>query len=221
MNTIYLSDLLAAIFSVGIVVGYHFYLRLRVRQNPDYTIQALLNKGRAQWVARMMAEREGILAVQTLRNAIMGATFFASTAVALIVGTITLSTQADRLSHVWNTLSPLGSIDEHLWLLKLLVLLTDMLCAFVCFAQAIRLLSHVGVLIAVPTTTVQPQQVARLFIQAGRYHTRGMRCYYLAAPLLFWLFGPLLLSLSSCALVVVLHFLDKSPQAVIAERDQT
>ena len=212
MSLDYVSDLFAALFSVGVIGGYHALLRFRVHRNPQYTIQALLNRGRIAWVERMMTEKEGILGVQTLRNAIMGATFFASTAVALIVGTVTLSTQGDRLAHAWNTLSPIGVIDEHLWLLKLLLLLTDMLCAFVFFAQAIRLFSHIGVLIAVPTTTVNPRQVARLFIQAGRYHTRGMRCYYLAAPLLFWLFGPLLLIVSSCVLVVMLHYLDKSPE---------
>ena len=214
MHLNFISDLIAAAFSVGIIAGYHVWLRLHERNNPDYTIQALLNKGRIAWVERMMKEREGILAVQTLRNTIMGATFFASTAVALIVGTITLSTQGDRLALAWSTLSPIGVIDERLWLLKLLLILTDMLCAFVCFAQAIRLFTHVGILVAVPTTTVRPQQVARLLIQAGRYHTRGMRCYYVAAPLLFWLFGPLLLALSSCVLIVVLNFLDKSPEHI-------
>jgi uncharacterized membrane protein len=203
----------AAAFSVAVIVGYHVFLRMRVRQNPAYTIQALMNKGRTAWVERMMRDKEGILAVQTLRNAIMGATFFASTAVALIVGTITLSTQSDRLSQAWYTLSmPVGTINEHLWLFKLLVLLVDMLCAFVCFSQAIRLNAHVGVMISVSVSTVTPSAVARLFIQAGRYHTRGMRCYYLAAPMLFWLFGPVLLVLSSCALVVVLYYLDKSPE---------
>jgi len=72
-------------------------------------------------------------------------------------------------------------------------------------------MSHVGVVISVPTTTVRPAFVAAMLIQAGRYHTRGMRCYYFAAPLLFWLFGPLLLLLSTCALVGALYYLDKSP----------
>jgi uncharacterized membrane protein len=58
---------------------------------------------------------------------------------------------------------------------------------------------------------MRPAFVAAMLIQAGRYHTRGMRCYYFAAPLLFWLFGPLLLLLSTCALVGALYYLDKSP----------
>src|SRR5262245_36597073 len=112
MNITHISDVLAGIFAIVVIVGYHVYLRVRTRRDPDYTIQALLNKGRAAWVERMMKEKEGILAVQTLRNSIMGATFFASTSVALIVGTITLSTQGDKLAQAWNALSPLAVVDE-------------------------------------------------------------------------------------------------------------
>ena len=66
-------------------------------------------------------------------------------------------------------------------------------------------------MISVPISTVRPTFVAALLIQAGRYHTRGMRCYYYAAPSLFRLFGPLLLVAATAALVGVLYFLDQSP----------
>ena len=75
MNVSYFSDALAAALSVAIVFAYHALLRQRVRRDPGYTIQAVLNQGRIAWVERMMAENQGILAVQTLRNAIMGASF--------------------------------------------------------------------------------------------------------------------------------------------------
>lgn len=211
VNDTYLSDLAALIFSSAILIGYHIFLRLRVRRNPNYTIQAVLNRGRVAWVERMMKDKEGILAVQTLRNLIMGATFFATTAVALIVGTITLSSQADKLSQAWHAITSFGVMDARLWLLKLLVLLVDMLAAFVCFSQAIRLMAHVGIMISVPLTTVSPEVVSHMLIRAGWYHTRGMRCYYFAVPLLFWLFGATFLLLSSCGLVVALYYLDKSP----------
>ena len=89
--------------------------------------------------------------------------------------------------------------------------LIDMLAAFICFSQAIRLMSHVGMMISVPTSTISASLVSATLIRAGRYHTLGMRCYYYAAPLLFWLFGPLLLLLASCGLVGILYQLDKSP----------
>lgn len=211
MDLIYISDLIAVVLSVSIVGGYHAWLRNRVRTNPAYTIQAVLKQGRYAWVERVIREKEGILAVQTLRNAIMGATFFASTAVLLLVGTLTLTGQADKLSQSWHALNPFVAIDERMWLIKLLLLLLDLLCAFIFFSQAIRLMSHVGMMLAVPSASVAPSFVAALLIQAGRYHTKGMRCYYFAAPLLFWLFGPILFVVASCGLVVALYYLDKSP----------
>jgi uncharacterized membrane protein len=201
----YLAEFAAAAASLAILIAYHFYVRVKARANPAYTIQAVINRGRGAWVERVMRDREGILAVQTLRNSIMVATFFASTAVALIVGTITLSMQSDKLFTASH------AVAGDLWLVKVLLILVDMLCAFVFFSQTIRLLNHVGIMISVPPDASPPAMVAAILIQAGRYHTRGMRCYYYAGPLLFWLFGPGFLIAASCALVFALYWLDKSP----------
>ena len=204
-------DVLLPLLSAAMVGGYHVFLAIRVRARPDYTMQSFLTKSRTAWIDRIMKEKEGILGVQTLRNAIMGATFFASTAVALIVGTITLSTQGDRLSQVWTSSANVGAIDQHLWFIKIVALLVDLMCAFVFFSQSIRLNAHVGVLIGVPVAQLNPRVVARLFVRAGRYHTWGMRCYYIATPMVFWLFGPIPLLISAVALIVALYFLDRSP----------
>jgi uncharacterized membrane protein len=82
------TNLIAVGLSIGLLIAYHWFLDVRVRRDSTYTIQAVLKAGRTAWVVRMMEQKEGILAVQTLRNSIMGATFFASTAVVLIVGTL-------------------------------------------------------------------------------------------------------------------------------------
>jgi uncharacterized membrane protein len=209
MNDASLHELAASAFSLALIAGYHFFVRVRARRAPDSTIQGVVNRAREAWVERMMRENQGILAVQTLRNSIMAATFFATTAVALVVGTITLSTQSGALRHVSETLA---ASDERWWFLKIVVLLVDMLCAFVFFSQSIRYLAHVSLMVSAPPDTASPTLVAKLLVQAGRFHTRGMRCYYYAGPMLFWIFGPVYLVGASCALVVALHFLDKSPE---------
>lgn len=211
LDTFYLSDTLAVTLSLGIIVGYHLLLRARVRADPDYTIQAMLNRARRAWVGRIMKHDEALLGVQTVRNLIMTATFYASSAVVLVAGTVTLAAQVDKLSGVWLAFSPFGGIDQHMWLIKVISLLIDLLCAFVLFAQTIRLLSHVSLMLAVTEAATPEHTVADLLIQAGRYHTRGMRCYYFAVPLLFWLFGPLFLLLATCGLVFALYNLDKAP----------
>jgi uncharacterized membrane protein len=208
LDDLFLREIGAAVASLLIVGGYRAYVHLRSKIDPGHTIQLVINRARSAWVERMMRDDLGILAVQTLRNSIMVATFFATTAVALVVGTITLSTQSDALRRASETMA---ASHEGLWFLKAMFLLVDMLCAFFFFSQSIRLLAHVSLMISTPVEVVSSATVSNLLIRAGRYHTRGMRCYYYAAPLLFWLFGPLYLVLASCGLVVALYFLDRSP----------
>lgn len=212
MNIAYSQDVIAVVISLALIFAYYLFLHFRIRTDSSYTIHALLNAGRASWVARMMTDqKDSILGVQTLRNAIMGSTFFASTAVVLVIGVLTLTAQGDKLADVWHTLNPNGQFDHRLLLFKLLILLIDLLCAFILFAQSIRLLNHVGFMISVPAKVVAPAAVAQMLIHAGLQHRRGMRCYYFAVPMLFWLFGPVFLILANLGLVVSLYYLDQAP----------
>ena len=63
--------------SVLLLGIYHLYLRQRVKRNPAYTVQAVNAMARSAWVERIMTNEDGILAVQTLRNSTMAATFLA------------------------------------------------------------------------------------------------------------------------------------------------
>lgn len=213
------NDLLGAALSVGLLAGYHAYLYARLRRDPLHTIQAVNALARAAWVESIMASGgRDILAIQTLRNAIMGPTFLASTAILLIIGTLTLSGQQERLSETWHTVNVLGTKSPELWLVKLLILLLDFFVAFFSFSMAIRLFIHVGFMINVPRAmakpAIAPPYVARLLNQAGLYHTLGMRAYYFSVPLVFWLFGPHLMVLATLLLLVVLYYNDRAPHFV-------
>jgi uncharacterized membrane protein len=172
---------------------------------------------RAAWVASVMRERRDILAVQTLRNSTMAASFMASTAVLLIIGVLTLSAQGDKLSDTWHALNFLGHTSSEMWLFKLLMMLFDLLFAFFTFAMAVRIFHHVGYLLNVPldmTLEVAPQirQVEAHLNRAGTYYRIGMRAYYLTVPLLFWLFGPLWLLGATLAVVYFMFHLDRAPK---------
>ena len=145
------NDVFGAVASVLLLVAYHVFLRIKLRKDSLYTIQAVNALTRAAWVETVMtAGNKDVLAVQTLRNSIMGATFLSSTAVLLIIGVLTLSGQSEHLGTTWHALNALGATRAELWLAKLLALLLDMLVAFFSFAQAIRLFHHVGYMINVP-----------------------------------------------------------------------
>jgi uncharacterized membrane protein len=220
----YLTDLIAFAGSSGLLLAYHVWLRRKERRNPAYTVQAVNRLARVAWVDSVMREGRDILAVQTLRNSTMAATFLASTAVLMIIGVLTLSGQGDKLEATWHAVNFLGAKHPEVWTVKLLLLLVDLFVAFFSFTMSIRVFNHVGYLINVPLAkghaAISPEHVAIHLNRAGRFYSLGMRAYYYAVPLLFWLFGPLLLALASVGLVAVLYRLDRAPRtSVVGDAD--
>jgi len=217
----YAYDGLGLTLSVLLLVLYHLFLARKVRRNPAYTVQAVNTMARTAWVESVMREGKDILAVQTLRNSTMAATFLASTSVLLIIGVLSLSGQGDKLETAWHSLNVLGAKHTELWMLKLLLLLLDLFFAFFSFSMSIRVFNHVGYMINVPLSplrhkAISPQHVAIHLNRAGRFYSLGMRAYYFAVPLVFWLFGPHFMLLATLGLIFVLHHLDRAPK-VMAE----
>jgi uncharacterized membrane protein len=213
------NDFASAAFSFALLAAYSGFLRFKLRGDPLYTIRAVTALARAAWVETIMTSgNKEVLAVQTLRNSIMGATFLSSTAVLLIIGVLTLSGQGDKLVSTWHVLNVFGATYAELWLAKLLALLLDMLVAFLSFAQAIRLFHHVGYMINVPMTmhhrSLTPQHVALHLNRAGAFYALGMRAYYVSVPLAFWLFGPHFMLLSTVILIPILFYIDRAPKAL-------
>lgn len=209
-------DTIAIGISVLLFLSYYAFLMARVRRNPDFTIHAINQKARSLWVAAVMQDRaKDIMAVQTLRNYTMAATFKASSAILLIIGTLTLSGQAESLARTWHVLNVAGSPAPEWWIVKIICLLTALITAFFAFAMTIRVLNHVVFMVSLPRQEAQgalsPDMVAQRLNQAGKFYSIGMRAFFITVPLVFWLFGPLFLVVSTIGLVIVLYYLDRNP----------
>jgi len=207
-------NLLVFAASSALILGYHIYLRARLRHDPAYTIQAVSARAREAWVHHIMSgQGKDILAVQTLRNSTMAGTFLASTSILLIMGVINLIPRGNHVTPLMEALQR-HALAGDLATLKLLPFLVVFFCAFFCFTQAVRLYNHVGYLINAAGTgehSPTPALVARVLNRSGRFYSYGMRSYYLSVPLVFWLFGPWYLLAGAVALVVVLHYVDRTP----------
>lgn len=218
--TTYAADLVSFLISVGLVVTYQLYLKHKEAKNPAYTVAAVNVMARAAWVETIMREGKDILAVQTLRNSTMAATFLASTAVLLIIGVLTLSGQEARMESTWQALNVIGAKHTELWLSKLLLLLLDLFIAFFSFAMSVRVFNHVGYMINVPVAlnhkAISPAHVATHLNRAGTYYHFGMRAYYYIVPIVFWLFGPHFMLVATVGLLVVLYRIDRAPK-IMAE----
>jgi uncharacterized membrane protein len=208
-------DLLSFSASSLLIGGYYAFLWRMVRLNPTYTIHGVNEIARTLWVENVMRTAgDNVMAVQTLRNFIMASSLMLSTASMLIIGTLTLSGQTENIAHSWHLLSNRSNFAAQIWIVKVLFLLVNFIVAFFAFVMAIRLSNHVLFMVNVKEHDVNhnlaPEAVARRLCRAGEMFAIGIRSFYFAIPLVFWLFGPLFLFLASITLVVTLYYLDRS-----------
>ncbi|BAN36382.1 hypothetical protein SCD_n02580 [Sulfuricella denitrificans skB26] len=215
----YAADLISFLISVSLVIAYQLYLKYKEAKNPAYTVAAVNVMARSAWVETIMREGKDILAVQTLRNSTMAATFLASTAILLIIGVLTLSGQEARLGSTWHSLNAIGAKHSGLWLAKLLLLLLDLFIAFFSFSMSVRVFNHVGYMINVPVAlnhkAISPAHVATHLNRAGMFYHFGMRAYYYIVPIVFWLFGPHFMLIATLGLLIVLYRIDRAPKIMV------
>jgi uncharacterized membrane protein len=195
------------------VAGYYHYLLRRIAVDPTCTIHGVNQLARRLWVLHVMSNSsKDVMAVQTLRNFIMGASLMASTATLLIIGTLTLSGQADSISRSWQVLNVTGSHAAEIWVVKVLLLLVTFIVSFLAFAMCVRLTNHVLFMMNIPDQAahgeLSPENVARRLNRAGSLFAIGMRAFFVAIPLAFWLFGPIFLVLATIGLVITLYRVD-------------
>ncbi|KAL8106970.1 uncharacterized protein LOC141672503 [Apium graveolens] len=195
-------------------VSYHAWLWHKVRRQPLSTVVGTNARGRRLWVTAMMKdnEKKNILAVQTLRNTIMGSTLMATTSILLCAGL------AAVISSTYSVKKPLndtvyGAHGEFMVALKYVTLLLIFLCSFMCHSLSIRFINQVNFLINTPqddamACIVTPAYISDLLEKGFTLNTVGNRMFYSALPILLWVFGPVLVFLCSVTLVPVLYNLD-------------
>jgi uncharacterized membrane protein len=210
----HMLDMVCLLVSIAVFTIYNVFIWWKLKSNPIYTIQGASNLARRAWVVNVMEDKNDILAVQTLRNSTMAATFLASTAILLSVGVLSLTGQADNIGTTWHSLNIFGSTEQSTLTLKILVLLVNLFVAFFSFSSSIRVYNHVGFMINVPCLDGNYSSsmtfVAMQLNRAASHFHFGMRAFYFMVPLVFWFFGPILLVVSTVAMVCVVHCLDRT-----------
>lgn len=132
-----------------LMVAYHIWLLYRVVKQPATTVIGINAIYRRFWVRAMMEDtsKNGVLAVQTLRNNIMASTLLASTAIMLSsLIAVLISNGGDNrpAKFVFGDHSDLG------FSIKFFSILVCFLVAFLLNVQSIRYYSHASILINVP-----------------------------------------------------------------------
>ena len=191
-----------------LIVLYYLYLWQRTLRAPDSSAHSFNAKIRQRWVQMILAnDNNGLLAIQTLRNSVIAANFMASTAILLIIGSLSSS---EKLSH-WLLQSDIQNLipaySNELSSLKLGLLVLDFFIAFYSFSMAIRFFNHVGYMIGLADTELTKATCLYLN-KAGRYYTLGTRSFFFSLPIILWFFGPYFLILGTLILILGLALLD-------------
>ncbi|XP_042497335.1 uncharacterized protein LOC122076110 [Macadamia integrifolia] len=205
-------DLVLVPLGFFLTVAYHCWLWHKVRREPLTTVIGTNSAGRRKWVSAMMKDndKKNILAVQTLRNVIMGSTLMATTSVLLCSGLAAVISSTYSIKKPLND-SVYGAHGDLMVALKYVTLLVIFMFAFLCHSLSIRFLNQVNFLINTPedpTGIVSPDYVFELLEKGFTLNTVGNRLFYAALPLLLWILGPVLVFLCSLSMIPLLYNLD-------------
>ncbi|KAJ9173993.1 hypothetical protein P3X46_017071 [Hevea brasiliensis] len=137
-----------------LVLGiYHSWLLFTIHKYPRRTVIGINADSRHQWVHAIMTDplKNGVLAVQTMRNNIMASTLLATTAITL---SSLISVFVSSTSNSGNTASQIlyGNKSSIVSSIKYFSILLCFLVAFLCNVQSIRYYAHVSFLATVPTS---------------------------------------------------------------------
>jgi uncharacterized membrane protein len=195
-----------------ILAVYHGQWIYRIYRKPMTTSVGITNHLRGHWVESIMEERRDILAVQTLRNWTMAASFLASTSILICLGLLSVAASPQKMAEITPSLKELVREHRVLWLFKLMVLIVDFFFIFFSFCLSIRYLNHVNFMINVPfhlAHKITPGYITEILNRGMMHYTMGMRGYYLSVLLFLWLFGPIWMLLGTVVITIVLSFLDR------------
>lgn len=181
---------------------------------------------RRQWMTQMMAREVRIFDAQTIGTLRQGTSFFASTCVIAIGGTLALIGNAEQVAGVAADLTEVRD-PAIVWEVKLLVIVMFLTSAFLKFVWSNRLFGYCSVIVgATPNDPLDPKapsfarKAAELNITAARSFNRGLRTLYFALATVAWLAGPVPLiaaSIVTCIVIWRREFASQSRKALLED----
>lgn len=210
-------DLILVPSGLLIMVAYHLWLLYQIVKHPTKTVIGVNSINRRYWVQAMMEDvsKNGVLAVQSLRNNIMASTLLASTAIMLSSLIAVLMSSRNEGRSVVSLV--FGDRTELVLSIKFFSILVCFMLAFLLNVQSIRYYSHASILINVPfkklSSNLRQQKLTAEYVantvnRGSYFWSLGLRAFYFSFPLFMWIFGPIPMLFSCFALVSMLYFLD-------------
>lgn len=202
---------LAAVVTVAVLLFYEASLAVAQRRRPDRMARTAHANLRKDWFEAVSAQKGSeVLAVQTLRNALMSASVTASTAAIGLMGIVTLAAPSLH--------SQFGDAETSLPLFTPrlameLVLLAMLFASLVCSVMAVRYYNHAGFVGGMPVES----EVRKNWTPAGTAYVRkagvlyswALRQLVLLAPVVAFILHPFAGPVAALVVCGVLFSLDK------------
>lgn len=153
-------------------------------------------------------DKQGMLAVQSLRNTLMGTILTASITILITASLGALTTNALKANHIFKGTVVLGSQSGKIVALKFCFASIFLLASFLCSSMAVAYLIDANFLINALGEFSSPDHTRTVLERGFTLAVVGNRVLCISFPVLLWIFGPLPMALSSVALVWGLHGLD-------------
>lgn len=214
LHSIFLSmdhaTIIAALCFCAAVSGYRLFLYAMLRYKRKKLTLSILQEYREAWIYSNGNNKNPIVVVQTLRNSLMTASFFASTAILLIGASFTVFTSLFPDVEAAASLPDLP-LYEKAMIVKILFIISTLSYIFLHFTWYIREIHNIAYMLTLPFDIIEKnvdkeahQHTAHLLEQAGFHYSLGIRGYFFTVVLFLWCFGNILLYIS---LLSVLSFL--------------
>ncbi|XP_009395548.2 uncharacterized protein LOC103980773 [Musa acuminata AAA Group] len=205
-------DLVMVPLGLLLLAVYHLWLFFTILKDPRRTVIGLNAQVRQRWVRAMLSDslKNGVLAVQTLRNNIMASTVLATAAITLtsLISVYVSATTTSSSLVFGNKSSVVHSV-------KYLAISLCFVVAFLCNVQSIRYYAHVSFLVSQPLAAegaISLEYVARSLNRGSFFWSLGLRAFYVSFTLFLWIFGPIPMLASSVVMCCLLFFLDTTTE---------
>lgn len=214
MQSGYFSHGLAVFWFIGCWVGYSRYASLR-SQDTD-CLASVLHRYREEWMQLMLQRDNRIADANVIGNFERNASFFASSALAILAGVLTAFGVSDRAISLLSNLPLVEPATPEAYELRLLLLALIFVYAFFTFTWCMRQYNFAAVLVgSAPLMTPEDQasgalqafasKAAQVMSMAATTFNFGLRAYYFGMALLAWFINPWCFMLVTLGVVGILY----------------
>ena len=202
---------LAAFLTLAVLLSYETSLAMAQRRRPERMARTAHANLRQDWFEAVSTQKGSeILAVQTLRNALMSASMTASTAALGLMGTVTLAVPSLHVQF-GDAASPIPNFTPRLAME--LVLLALLFASLVSSVMAVRYYNHAGFVGGMPVESEARKHWTRAGTsyvrKAGLLYSWALRQLVLLAPVVAFILHPVAGPIAALVVCAILFNFDR------------